>query len=160
MPLRQHGFSLIEVLVAIVVFSVGLLGTARLLAQQNQLSQEAGYRAMASVMAEDLLERIKLDVGRAEHYLGTYEAVSTSGADTEAEAPADLQEWASAWLGFYAIPDPRVCAEMRDGIVAVTVVWRARAALIPPNDLPDCVAARTALPNQRWVSLQTWAGAE
>lgn len=159
MPLRQNGLSLIEVLVALVVFSVGLLGTARLLVQQNQLGQESGYRAMASIMAEDLLERIKLDASRAGRYLGAYEAQSEAST-TEEEVPADLQDWAEAWLGRHALPSPRVCAERHEEVVVVTIAWRARSALTPPSDLPSCITARTTLPNQRWVSLHAWIGSE
>ncbi|MGO1344429.1 type IV pilus modification protein PilV [Chromohalobacter japonicus] len=161
MLLRQNGLSLIEVLVAIVVFSIGLLGTARLLVQQNQAGQESGYRAMASIMAGDLLERIKADSSGADGYVGDYEG--TSLADSGGcSASNGWEAWKCDWFDddHPLLPDPRICVSLQDqdpGQKAmVTVVWRVRAAFTSPSDLPDCVSSRDDPSNQRWVSMQTW----
>ncbi|WP_238984553.1 type IV pilus modification protein PilV [Billgrantia kenyensis] len=54
---RQHGFTLIEALIALVVLSVGLLGVAAMQLKALQ-SAHAGYqRALVSLMAIDAQER-------------------------------------------------------------------------------------------------------
>jgi len=161
----QRGFSLIEVLIAIVVFSVGLLGAAWLIVEQNQLEQESGYRATATLMAEDLLERIRFEGSDAYRYIGNYE-IPAAGSSPENEDSGDipdgLRDWAATWASRYAIPDARVCsrktaAEMGEGRdIGVTVVWRSRVEMTPPDDLPTCVSARGFLPQQRWVVLTSW----
>ncbi|WP_187776052.1 type IV pilus modification protein PilV [Salinicola corii] len=165
----QRGLSLIEVLIAIVVFSVGLLGTAWLIVGQNQLEQESGYRATATLMAEDLLERIRLAGSNADRYLGNYE-IPGAGSGTENEGVGDipdgLRDWAAAWANRYALPHARVCsskaaAEAGEGSdIDVTVVWRSRIEMTPPDDLPVCVSARDSQYQQRWAVLTSWMDAE
>ncbi|SIR39795.1 type IV pilus assembly protein PilV [Pseudacidovorax sp. RU35E] len=54
MPLRQRGVALIEVLVAILIFSIAILGLVALQAQAISLSLEADYRSRASLLADEL----------------------------------------------------------------------------------------------------------
>ncbi|WP_353980822.1 type IV pilus modification protein PilV [Salinicola endophyticus] len=160
---QQRGLSLIEVLVAMLVFSIGLLGTAQLLAQQQRLGQEASHRAMATIMAEDLLERAKLDPDRNQRFAGSYEPGNPSGSTQQNAVPAGLQSWMAAWTPRAALPDPRVCvsapAAGAAGDVAVTLVWYSRTALTAPSQLPACVSARGDRNHQRWVTLAAWVSA-
>lgn len=57
--LRQSGSSLIEVLVAIVVMSFGLLAMAATMVYAIQMPKLAAYRAMASNLAEMHVERMR-----------------------------------------------------------------------------------------------------
>lgn len=165
----QRGLSLIEVLIAIVVFSVGLLGAAWLIVEQNQLEQESSYRANATLMAEDLLERIRLEGGEADRYLGDYE-IPDAGSNPEDEGNGDiadgLRDWAATWASRYVLPDAKVCSRKtavdmgEDRQVGVTVVWRSRIEMTPPSDLPACVSARGSLQHQRWVVLTSWTDVE
>lgn len=54
MPLRQRGVALIEVLVAILIFSIAILGLIALQAQAISLSLEADYRSRASLLADEI----------------------------------------------------------------------------------------------------------
>lgn len=60
---RSAGFSLIEVLVAIVVLSVGLLGLAALQLKGLQSAHSAYQRSLASVIANDGAERLWVELG-------------------------------------------------------------------------------------------------
>jgi len=51
--IRQRGMTLIEILVAIVVLSVGLLGLAGLQLKGLQVNQGSIYRWQAAMLAED-----------------------------------------------------------------------------------------------------------
>jgi type IV pilus assembly protein PilV len=61
MPLNKHqsGFSLLEVLVAIIVLSLGLLGLAGLQAASLRNNQIAYYRAIATQQTYDMADRIR-----------------------------------------------------------------------------------------------------
>lgn len=159
---QQRGLSLIEVLVAMLVFSIGLLGTAQLLAQQQRLGQEASHRAMATIMAEDLLERAKLAPDRSQRFAGNYEPSQSSNSSQQNAQPAGLKSWMAAWAPRAALPDPRVCvsapATGAAGNLAVTLVWYSRIALTAPSQLPACVSARGSANHQRWVTLVAWVG--
>ena len=56
---RQCGFSMIEVLVSVVVLSVGLLGLAGLQAASLKANAGAYERSQASVLAQDMLDRMQ-----------------------------------------------------------------------------------------------------
>lgn len=67
-PLSQHGFSLLELLIALVVFSVGLLAIAGLQTVSKQANFEAIQRTTASQVAYGLLEDIRTNGDAIEIY--------------------------------------------------------------------------------------------
>jgi type IV pilus assembly protein PilV len=56
---RNQGYSLIEILVSIVVISVGLLGMATLQTRGIRFSQDAYLRSIASSQAYEMLDRMR-----------------------------------------------------------------------------------------------------
>ena len=56
----QHGFGLVEALVALVVVSVGMIGIAVLYGQGLGASRTALYRTQAVILASDMADRIRL----------------------------------------------------------------------------------------------------
>lgn len=54
----QSGFTLLEALVALVIFSIALLGLASLYAQSLIVSHGSYLRSLASIQASDMAERI------------------------------------------------------------------------------------------------------
>jgi type IV pilus assembly protein PilV len=58
----NRGFSLIEVLIAILVLSMGLLGNAGLVAASLKNSNTAYYRSQASLQAADILDRMRANL--------------------------------------------------------------------------------------------------
>jgi len=57
-PKRSLGFTLIEILVALVILSIGLLGIAALQLRSVQSSQASFERSVATLQARDLVERM------------------------------------------------------------------------------------------------------
>ena len=55
---RKSGFSLVEVMVTLLVLSVGLLGIAALQVVTLQSSSTSLHRSMAVIQANDLVERL------------------------------------------------------------------------------------------------------
>ncbi len=55
------GFSLLEVLVAILLLSVALLGLARLQTYSMQTTNSAYFRSQATALANDMIERVRLN---------------------------------------------------------------------------------------------------
>lgn len=76
MPLNrdQSGFTLLEVLVAIVVLSLGLLGLAGLQAATLRNNQIAYYRAIAVQQTYDMADRIRANQAGAT--AGAYNALT------------------------------------------------------------------------------------
>ncbi|MBQ0933357.1 type IV pilus modification protein PilV [Ideonella sp. 4Y16] len=62
---QQRGASLIEVLVSILVVSLGVVAMGGLLASATRLGKASEMRAVASLMASDIADRMKANVGAA-----------------------------------------------------------------------------------------------
>lgn len=56
---RQKGFSLVEVLVSVVIMSVGILGIAGLQMQSLQQNRSSLFRADALLLGGDILDRMR-----------------------------------------------------------------------------------------------------
>ena len=78
MPMNRNetGFTLLEVLVAIVVLSLGLLGLAGLQAATLRNNQIAYYRAIAIQQTYDMADRIRANQAGAT--TGSYDALDGS----------------------------------------------------------------------------------
>ena len=60
---NQHGFSIIEVLISVLVFGIGILGLGGLQIASLKGSSNAHYRTTASVLAQDLADRMRSNLG-------------------------------------------------------------------------------------------------
>jgi type IV pilus assembly protein PilV len=99
----QAGFSLIEVLVTVVVLAIGLLGLAGLQINGLRYTHSAYFRSQATILAEDILDRMRANRAAAEagNYIigigtspGTASCEGTSANCTSDQmAGADLYEW-------------------------------------------------------------------
>ncbi|MFI8717838.1 type IV pilus modification protein PilV [Stenotrophomonas sp. NPDC077464] len=78
---RQRGFSLLEVLVAVVVLAFGLLGFALLQTMNVRYVQSANYRTQATNLAYDLTEQMRSNRHSSEWYSN---ATFASGSKTAA----------------------------------------------------------------------------
>ncbi|MBK7729228.1 MAG: type IV pilus modification protein PilV [Gammaproteobacteria bacterium] len=65
---RQRGFTMIEVMVAVLVLSIGLLGIASLLSVTKRSEHQAWQRSLALSLADGMVERIRVNPGSAAAY--------------------------------------------------------------------------------------------
>ena len=78
----QRGVTLIEILVAIVLLSIGLLGLAGLQLRGIQVNQGSALRSYAAIMAEDLADRMRADLAASAPggaFYGTFSTATASG---------------------------------------------------------------------------------
>lgn len=90
---QMSGFTLLEVLISIVILSIGLLGMAGLVAMGIKNNHTASYRSHATFLADDILDRIRANNAAA--LAGDY-GLSIGGAckaGVNAIAMADCAEW-------------------------------------------------------------------
>ena len=64
----QQGFSMIELLVALLVLSIGLLGVAALMATSMRNSQSANYRTQATNLAYEITDAVRANLINAGRY--------------------------------------------------------------------------------------------
>ena len=67
---RQSGFSLVEVLIALIIMSVGMLGIAGLYVQSMQAGRTSMFRHQAVTLAGDVADRIRANPRAGVAYAG------------------------------------------------------------------------------------------
>jgi type IV pilus assembly protein PilV len=101
----NSGFTLVEVLIALVILSIGMLGIAALLLNSLQSSRTALLRSQAVVLASDLAERIRSNRSAGTVYdtsvtpaPALVPACESTGSDCSAAdmASNDLKRWQNA----------------------------------------------------------------
>lgn len=124
MPMKQSGFTLLEVLVAMLVLTIGLLGLAGLMASSVRNNLSASHRTQATWMAADIIDRMRAN--RASAIAGTYATAlgtpvaCTVAAPTGTVPAQDIAAWKSQ-LGC-VLPTG-------DGSIAVTNAARATVVI-------------------------------
>lgn len=130
----QSGFMLLEVLVSILIFSIGVLSIVGLQANSIKQSSAAKYRTDASLLANDLIGRMWV----SDRSNATLSAAFTPGGDEYARWQSAVE---NALLGADAHP-PTVVVDP-DNLVTVTVLWKAPNE--PPSDPPHQLVVVTKI---------------
>lgn len=124
----QRGMTLIEVLVTLVLISVGLLGVAALQLTSLRSNQEAYVRSQASALAGDILDRMRANQNgvRAGQYAALGGAASSTGT-AGTDAAADLVAWQAAiTAALPGTPTGTVSVSADGRIVTVQIGWGER----------------------------------
>jgi type IV pilus assembly protein PilV len=120
----RGGFSLIEVLVAILILSIGLLGLAGLQTKALTGTQSALFRSRAVQRCEDILDRMRANRGPALD--GNYNIdTEDPGSSTGIVAMDDLVEWKTALAA--TLPEGDGSAAVNCNIATVIVQWTEAA---------------------------------
>lgn len=77
--LPTRGFTLLEVLIALLIFSLGLMGLAGLMVLSVKTNNSAYLRTQASFLAQSMADRMRTNTGQINTYNGDYDS-STAGA--------------------------------------------------------------------------------
>ena len=118
------GFSMIEVLVTMLVVSVGLLGIAGIIVTNLKNNQSSYARSQASILVNDMVDRMRANRGTAELPSAPYQLALSATPDASAGVPgADLAQWRAAVAS--AVPSGlgAVSFNVATGNVTVTVQW-------------------------------------
>ncbi|HET6545220.1 MAG TPA: type IV pilus modification protein PilV [Rhodanobacteraceae bacterium] len=91
---NHRGFSLLEVLIALLVFSLGMLGLAALQSYSIKANQSAHFRSQATALANTILDNIRANrTSLADYYDNTYAAVDCATPPAGSGAALDLALW-------------------------------------------------------------------
>lgn len=149
------GFGLIEVLVALLVFSIGILGLGATQLAAKRASYEATQRSIASSLANDILERMRGNPGQLSSYaqieIGSSAPAATGNCNTTPcstvdLAAFDLRQWSELLAGVSeevtitgvtsnagGLVDSRACIEVEGGVVTVAIAWRGMSDSTNPG---------------------------
>jgi len=132
----QHGFSLVEVLIALAILSIGLLGLAALQTVSLKVGHDSYQRTQATMLAYDMVDRMRANpVGYAaakyDNILantnpGTSDCVSVT-CTTDEIADYDIRTWHTILAAILSL---------REGTISGSGATRTITISWSENDLP------------------------
>lgn len=118
----QAGFSMVEVLVSILILSFGLLGLAALQAVAMKNSHSAYYRNQATIVAHEIIDRMRANPGVANANLANYQiAINAAPPAGAAIATVDLNQWKTHIQA--ALPQANGGVTVVGNKITVTIQW-------------------------------------
>jgi type IV pilus assembly protein PilV len=148
---QDDGFTLVEVLISTFVFAVALLGLAALQITARKTAFESAQHSLAAAIAQDVLERMRLNTDALASYTAAIDANTAFGGPLDCTGPANLAACdrrdfqrslvgATETTGGNASPvgglaAPTLCVTSGNaggsGRYTVTIVWRGRDPFLP-----------------------------
>jgi len=140
----QKGLGLLEVLIALLIFTTGMMGLLSTQLAGKKAGYEATQRSIATALARDILERIQANPGQITAYVvnnaGDQEnplSIPATNCELSECTPVqlaafDLWQWESLVLGVSekqgmsnvgGLVSPRACIFRQDGAVSVAISW-------------------------------------
>lgn len=153
-----RGFTMIEVLVAVLITAIGVLAIAALQLTSKHANFETGQRTAAIQLANDLIERMRSNAGELAAYTNGAAGTTLSGAlaapnpncaaatCTDVQLAAyDLYQWDQALLGVteqgnsggLASATGCVVQGVAPNFITVAIAWRGLTALTNPGIDPE-----------------------
>jgi len=122
---RNAGFGMIEILVALVVLAIGLLGLASLQTTGLTQSSETRNRSQAILLADDMFERIRANRTNINSYAVAAGAAPTcnstykvANADVVAD---DIAEWKNSLACL--LPGGNGTVQINGRVATVSITW-------------------------------------
>ncbi|WP_370599954.1 type IV pilus modification protein PilV [Pseudomonas nitroreducens] len=151
---RQRGLTLIELLVSILIISLGLLGLAKLQARMQLSEMESYQRAQALLLLNDMSSRMTANPNNSEQYaaaapvnapVGVGNCPTTSGTRQQ----ADIADWCSSLEGAAEVGGGNVKAgamlggrgciqSLGSGQYLITVAWQGLSPISAPSSGVAC----------------------
>lgn len=124
---KQDGMMLIEALVAILIFSVGILGLIALQAHAINLSSDAQHRTDAALLANQLIGRLSVanpaEATQFAHRPDGANMCAPSGSNSDHDA---VQEWlteVAATLPGAPADKQQVQIDTTNNVLVLTICW-------------------------------------
>ncbi len=121
----QSGISLIEVMIAILVMGVGMLGFALLQTMNVRFTQSANHRTHATNLAYDMLDQMRINRLAAAQYAGDYTA-TTQRSDCAPGGTVGVAPFKTVWqcrLGMALGAGASATVSYDGGDAVVSITW-------------------------------------
>lgn len=154
---NQNGLSMLEVLIAIVIFSFGLLGLSGLQLVSLSSNHSAHIRSTATSVAYDMVDRMKANMAgvTAGHYNNVagadnacqavhYDDTHTPASCTPTQlAQDDIYDWQKTAAGLLPAGDATVCLDSSPSTAACDGAGASYAIRVSWRDKPNNQTALT-----------------
>ncbi|MDO6461384.1 type IV pilus modification protein PilV [Granulosicoccaceae sp. 1_MG-2023] len=126
----QSGVTFIEVLVAVVILSLGFLATSRMQILGMRYNQGAFFQSQASILAADIADRMRANLDAVDD--GKFDNVSTDslptdpgcitdGCSSSELADNDIVQWGQSISN--SLPDGLGEIQLDSGVYEISVSW-------------------------------------
>ena len=136
----QHGFSLVEVLITLVIMSVGMLGIAGLYVQGLQAGRTSMFRHQAVLIGGDVADRIRANPTAAAAYEATTGANKSCVGGTVNCSPADMAT-NDIWLWKNqveaALPSGAISVDYTAGAGTAPATYDITVSWVEPGETPS-----------------------
>ena len=138
LSVKQNGFTLLEVLIALIVLSIGLLGHSKIQALGVRAGTDANLRTEATFLANDMIMRANRPSVASDYYAGiNYAAIDctsapakicsegTAGTASDCTSTEMADEDAFNWFCDVtaSLPNGNVAVSSAAGVYSVLVGW-------------------------------------
>lgn len=128
--MKQSGFTLLEILVAMLVLAIGLLGLAGLMTSSMRNNLSASHRTQATWVAYDIIDRMRAN--RASAVIGGYDTPMGAAATC---FPATTTGTATPVWDIAAWKNQLACAlPAGDGSITVNITTRVATVQVRWDD--------------------------
>lgn len=159
-PRRQRGFSLLEILVTMLILTIGLLGLAGLQVFAQRMGQESYQRAQAMVILGDIMDRINTNRAAATCY-----AITTSSTAGTPYLGTNAGGGHYATSGFSCpslVTNPNAVARASQDITAIDTTLLGAAETAGGASAGAMIGARTCIgfdsTTQTYTVAVAWQG--
>jgi type IV pilus assembly protein PilV len=132
-PSSQQGVVLLEALIGILIFSLGVLALVAMQAVSISTVSNARYRTEAAFLANEIISEIWVDRGTAYSNVGNYVVTGNTAVGAPAQRWLAKVQTQLPGTGTYP-PEVAIITPATGGRqVTVTLRWKAPDALTPSN---------------------------
>ena len=124
MSRKEKGFTLVEVLVALLILAIGILGFAALQVTALRGGTSSHLRSQAVLIAYDVMDRLRANRNAA--IAGDYNIADGDGVPvgdgTPPLADDDLADWYNTYLSLLPDSGAQIICDA-EGLCTVTIIW-------------------------------------
>jgi len=120
---KASGFTLIEVMIAVLVLGIGLLGFALLQTMSVRFAQSANQRTQATNLSYEMLDQMRTNRIAAANYSGNYAATATGCLPGAAVGPAAYRLVWQCRLQSALGAGSTATVTYVDGVATVDIIW-------------------------------------